>query len=141
MELEADEQRLGHDKADGLESFRGHHEGEAQPAHVDLPVGRHRRAHRNEHDGHYEAARRIFQSRHKQRQHRYDRRERLRRCACDSVHAHRKLRWFEVLWTQNSDLGCTDQLHALNQRQEFVQAIRRHGDSKKAGECTGKRSA
>ena len=40
VEFEADEQHLRHDEADGLERLARKHEGQAQPAHVELACAR-----------------------------------------------------------------------------------------------------
>lgn len=86
MELEADEQHLGHHQTDGLEGLRGKHKREAQPAHIDLAIGRHGRAQRDEQHRHYEPVGGVLQTGHEQRQHRDDWRERLRALAEDCGH-------------------------------------------------------
>ena len=77
VEFKADEQHLRHHQADGLEGLRGKHEGETEPAHVDLPIGCHGCAQRYQQHRHYKPVGRVLQAGHKQRQHCDDRRERL----------------------------------------------------------------
>lgn len=60
VELEADEQNLRHDKANGLEGLRCQHEDQAKHAHVDLAKGRHRSPQRYEHHCYYQAAAGVF---------------------------------------------------------------------------------